>query len=211
MTRMKSRDKRRRLTDSARDLLHRQGAAATTLAQVAEAAQVPPGNVYYYFKTKDDLVCAVIDGWADEMRDAFVMFEKQPDPAARLKAFMQQWVDTRDLIARYGCPVGTLCSEMDKREDVLADDAARLVRLVLDWVGEQFTQLGRADARECAGVLFGGVQGAALIANTLRDPEMFIVHIRHLERWLDSMTDAGKAAPVGGGSPQDTQGGGGVR
>ena len=53
--------KRERLVASAGDLLHRQGVMATTLAQVAEAADVPPGNVYYYFKTKDDLVRAVID------------------------------------------------------------------------------------------------------------------------------------------------------
>ena len=53
--------KRERLVASAGDLLHRQGVAATTLAQVAEAADVPAGNVYYYFKTKDDLVRAVIE------------------------------------------------------------------------------------------------------------------------------------------------------
>ena len=50
--------KHERLIASARALLHEQGVQRTTLAEVAERAQVPPGNVYYYFKTKDELVAA---------------------------------------------------------------------------------------------------------------------------------------------------------
>jgi TetR/AcrR family transcriptional regulator, transcriptional repressor for nem operon len=180
-------DKRHRLTVSARELLHRQGAAATTLAQVAEAAQVPPGNVYYYFKTKDDLVRAAIESWAGELRTGIESCAAQPDPPARLKALMGLWVDQRDLVARFGCPVGSLCSELDKRDDALVDDAGRLLRVVMDWAEEQFRELGRPDARECASILFGGVQGAALIANTLRDPEVMTAHVRHLEAWIDSM------------------------
>ncbi|MBO0730160.1 MAG: helix-turn-helix transcriptional regulator, partial [Acidimicrobiaceae bacterium] len=48
--------KRERLVAAARDVCHRQGVEKTTLADIAEAADVPVGNVYYYFKTKDDLV-----------------------------------------------------------------------------------------------------------------------------------------------------------
>jgi TetR/AcrR family transcriptional regulator, transcriptional repressor for nem operon len=53
--------KRERLVSAAADLLHRQGVQATTLQQIAGAAHIPPGIVYYYFKTRDDLVRAVVD------------------------------------------------------------------------------------------------------------------------------------------------------
>ena len=53
--------KRQRLIDSARELIHEQGVQRTTLAQIAERADVPPGNVYYYYKTRDELVHAVIE------------------------------------------------------------------------------------------------------------------------------------------------------
>src|SRR6266480_4478093 len=78
--------KRERLVASASELLHRQGVAATTLAQVAEAADVPAGNVYYYFKTKDDLVRAVIDARAEQVRAMFHFLETRPGPAERVKA-----------------------------------------------------------------------------------------------------------------------------
>jgi AcrR family transcriptional regulator len=46
--------KRDRLIAGARETIHRQGVEATTLADIAEASGVPLGNVYYYFKSKDD-------------------------------------------------------------------------------------------------------------------------------------------------------------
>jgi AcrR family transcriptional regulator len=54
--------KRDRLVAAARELIHRQGIEKTTIADIARAADVPAGNVYYYFKTKDDLIEAAIAG-----------------------------------------------------------------------------------------------------------------------------------------------------
>ena len=52
--------KRERLIAAAVELVYRQGVARTTLADIAQAADVPVGNVYYYFKTKDDIIAAVV-------------------------------------------------------------------------------------------------------------------------------------------------------
>src|SRR5713226_6092365 len=54
-------DKRSRLIQTAAKLAYRQGFRKTTLADIAEEAQVPLGNVYYYFKTKDELAAAVVE------------------------------------------------------------------------------------------------------------------------------------------------------
>ena len=48
-------------------------------------------------------------------------------------------------------------------------------------------QLGRQDARDLAVALFAGIQGAALLANTFRDPSLLIRQTGHLERWIDSL------------------------
>ncbi|MCU7723962.1 TetR/AcrR family transcriptional regulator [Actinoplanes sp. KI2] len=179
--------KRERLTASAGDLLHRQGVAATTLTQVAQAADVPPGNVYYYFKTKDDLVRAVIDARAEQVRALLDTLRTQPGPAVRLKALARQWAEMRDLVARYGCPFGTLATELDRRDDGLDLEAAKPIALILDWAEAQFRELGRSDPRELAVTLFSGIQGAALLANALRDPDLMAGQVAHLERWIDSV------------------------
>jgi AcrR family transcriptional regulator len=180
--------KRQRLVASAGDLLHRQGVAATTLAQVADAADVPPGNVYYYFKAKDDLVRAVIESRAEQVTAMLDSLQPRRGPAARLKALAQQWVAMRDLVARYGCPFGTLAAELDRREDGLDREAAKPIGLILDWAEDQFRQLGRRDARELAIAFFSGVQGGALLANALRDADLMTRQVRHLERWIDALS-----------------------
>src|ERR1041384_7819240 len=101
--------KRERLIAGARELLHAQGVQRTTLAQIAEAADVPPGNVYYYFKTRDELVQAVIDGQLEQVRALLTRLERRRTPAARLKGLVHQWSDSAELVADHGCPLGSLC------------------------------------------------------------------------------------------------------
>jgi len=180
--------KRERLVASAGDLLHRQGVSATALAHVAEAAGVPLGNVYYYFKSKDDLVRAVIDARTDQVRAMLDTLHTRRSPAGRVKALAHQWVEMRELVARYGCPFGTLAAELDRRDDGLDQEAAKPIGLILDWAEDQFRQMGRRDARELAIAFFAGVQGAALLANAFRDPDIITGHVRHLERWIDTLT-----------------------
>src|SRR5881275_1165301 len=103
--------KRERLIGGAREVLHTQGVENTTLADIAEAADVPVGNVYYYFKTKDDLVHAVIDAHARDVESTLASFDGHRTPKARLKALVRALTDQSELTARFGCPQGTLCSE----------------------------------------------------------------------------------------------------
>src|SRR5690349_24463219 len=81
--------KRERLVAGALQTLHAQGVESTTLADIAKAADVPVGNVYYYFKTKDDLVDAVITAHADEIKSRLAALEHHRTPKARLKAFVR--------------------------------------------------------------------------------------------------------------------------
>src|SRR5579859_3610429 len=108
--------KRERLIASASRLLHQQGAEKTTLAEIAQAADVPAGNVYYYFKTKDDIIAAVVQAHVDQSRAALAAIDRRhPSPRDRLKTLVTEFADQREVIARYGCPHGSLCSELDKR------------------------------------------------------------------------------------------------
>lgn len=179
--------KRERLATAAAQVLHEQGVEKTTLADIARAADVPVGNVYYYFKSKDQLVEAAIDTHAhrlDEMVDAL---DQLPTPQDRLKALVGGWIEQRDLAARYGCPTGTLASELDKRDDGLDRAIAKVMLALVDWIERQFAEMGRDDARELAVALIAAYQGISLLTNTFRDPELMATEGRRLERWIDSL------------------------
>jgi AcrR family transcriptional regulator len=179
--------KREALVAGAREVFHEHGVEKTTLSDIAQAAHVPVGNVYYYFKTKDELVQAAIDAQADEVRAALASLEHYRTPRARLRAFVRMLVEQRDLTSRHGCPQGSLCSELDKRDDGLGGACAELMRLPIDWAEEQFRAMGRRDARDLAVGLIASYQGIALLTNTFRDPELMSREGRRLERWIDSL------------------------
>ena len=179
--------KRERLIAGAAGLLHEQGVRDTTLAEIAEAAEVPLGNVYYYFKTRDELVGAVIASHAEAIGMRLDKASELPDPAERLKDLARSWSEAADLVAAHGCPIGSLCSELNKLGGGLERDAAGLLGTIVAWAGEQFTELGCDDADGLAVTLIAGVQGATLLANSFGDPSILESQVARLEGWIDSV------------------------
>ncbi|MEE1825301.1 TetR/AcrR family transcriptional regulator [Streptomyces sp. BE20] len=183
----RSSGKRERLAAAAAQVLHEKGVEQTTLADIARAADVPVGNVYYYFKTKNELVEAAISAHAQGLRAVIDTLDALPGPRERLKALLSGWVEQRELTALYGCPTGSLASELDKRADGLDESVAEVMRQLIDWAEVQFEAMGRDDSRELAVALVAAYQGISLLTNTLRDPELMAVEGRRLERWIDSL------------------------
>ena len=180
-------DKRDRLVAAATQLLLEQGIERTTLADIAAAANVPVGNVYYYFKTKDDLVAAVVSSYIERAKAVLHEIEiKYRSPKARLKALVRQLTAHGDQIAESGCPVGTLCSELGKRARIDLSQS-ELMKNPLDWAEDQFRSLGRTDARELSHQLMADYEGSALLSNTLNDPSILTAMSRRLLAWIESM------------------------
>lgn len=156
---------------AATDLVHRQGTEGTTLADIAQAADVPVGNVYYYFKAKDDVIAAVIEVHAQRITAALAHIDaSHQSPKSRLKALVRELASQSGTVAQFGCPLGTLCSELGKRAGDPHPAADTLMRLPVEWAETQFRALGRPDARELALDLLAAYEGSALLAHTLRDP-----------------------------------------
>jgi len=180
--------KRERLVAAAAQLLHQQGIERTTLADIAKAADVPAGNVYYYFKTKDDVIAAVTEGHTQQIRTALALIDAHHRSArARLKAFVREFTAQSEIVAQYGCPLGGLCSELGKRATQSSFAAAELMRLPIEWAEKQFRSLGRRDAHDLALDLLAAYEGSALLANTLRDPNVLSRAAQRLNHWIDAL------------------------
>jgi AcrR family transcriptional regulator len=195
--------KRDRPVAGARETIYRQGFEATTIADIAEASDVPLGNVYYYyyyyyFKSKDELVAAATDSYLRESRERLSWLEQQHrTPRARLKELVRLLVSQPDQVALYGCPRGSLCSELDKQDNDLAQACKEIRHTPIAWIEQQFKAMGRRNARDLAFALLASYEGTALLTNTFRDPELMIREGRRLERWIDSLARDSKDAPTG--------------
>jgi AcrR family transcriptional regulator len=180
--------KRERLISAACDLFYRQGIAGTTLAHIAEAAEVPVGNMYYYFKTKDDIVAAVVEARAEEIRSATAALQRRHgSPKARLKALVGLLADSGDTIADHGCPLGTLCTELARNSGESHPLTASLMQTLLDWTEQQFHAMGRRDARDLALELVIAYEGSAVLTNALGQPELMAREARRLEKWINAL------------------------
>src|ERR1700722_16858166 len=93
--------KRERLLAAAADLLYRQGVEKTTLADIAQAADVPLGNIYYYFKTKDAIVDPAVEAHVRGIKEMLASLDRRyRNPKGRLKALFRTMTGVRIRIAQ---------------------------------------------------------------------------------------------------------------
>ena len=92
-------DKRTRLIETAVKLAYRHGFRTTSLADIAEAAKVPVGNVYYYFKTKDEIGEAIVEQRLLEVRALQQKWDQAGSPKERLHACVENTLGNRDVLA----------------------------------------------------------------------------------------------------------------
>src|SRR6478736_10167774 len=181
-------DKRTRLIETAMKLAYRNGFRETSLADIAEAARVPVGNVYYYFKTKEELAEAVVERRREEFRAARAEWDRLSSPKERLLAFVGSVHANREQLARAGCPVGGLCAELHKEGGALAKKSATLFTEPIGWLEKQFRAAGHdKDSRELAMHLFSAFQGMAAVALGTNDREVVVMEAKRLKDWIGTL------------------------
>lgn len=179
---------RDRIIEAADDLFYRQGYEYTSFADVADVLGISRGNFYYYFKTKDDILDAVISARVVNTRAMLKQWEAEGEaPADRIRSFIHILLTNRDKIKRHGCPVGTLCTELAKLNHGSKGAANKLFTLFRTWLRRQFTLLGRdADADELAMHVLARSQGVATLANAFHDEAFLRREVRQMDAWLDA-------------------------
>jgi AcrR family transcriptional regulator len=182
---------RERIVAIADRLFYERGYGHTSFADIAAEAGLSRGNFYYHFKSKDEILAAVIelrkektlamlDGWSAE----------GGSPAKRIGRFIDMMAMNAPAIRRNGCPVGTLCSELAKLEHPALPQANTLFVLFRDWLREQFAQLdGRASAEAelLAMHLLARSQGIATLANAFDDGSFIEQEVSQLHTWLKAI------------------------
>lgn len=184
-----------RIVQAADTLFYHQGFEKTSLADIADQVKLSRGNFYYHFRTKDEILAAVIALRADRtqaMLDEWA--SRATTPLDRLRCFTEMLIANRQSIQRYGCPVGTLCTELAKLAHPAQSRANMMFGLFRSWLREQFEALGRKrDADELAMHLLSRSQGIATLAHAFQD-ETFIRHeVKLINAWLQSL---GASKPV---------------
>ena len=93
----KRRDNRRgRILDAAAVEFARSGYSATSVRDIAAAAGILPGSMYYHFASKEDLLAAVHETGIRRIKErVLAAIETADDPWGRLEAACAAHVETR--------------------------------------------------------------------------------------------------------------------
>jgi AcrR family transcriptional regulator len=177
---------RQQIVDAADRLFYERGFEATSFADIAKDVGLSRGNFYYHFKTKDEILDAVIGRRMANTRTMLGAWEQDTEsPTDRIRSFVHILIANRTKIMAYGCPVGTLCNELAKLDHLAKDDAAGLFSLFRDWLARQFSALGRgADAEALALHILMRSQGVAALATAFRDEDFIRREVADMEAWL---------------------------
>src|SRR5712671_1909046 len=181
-------DKRSRLVSAAVELAYQNGFGPTSLADIAREAEVPLGNVYYYFKTKDEIGGAIVEQRLAELSAQRQQWSEAGSPKDRLCACVQDVFENKDFLAERGCAVGTFCSELHKAGCSVAARATEIFAQHLAWIESQFRALGKGkDSNGLAVHLLSALQGVSILAHSFHDSGLVATETKRLKSWIRSL------------------------
>lgn len=180
---------RQRIIDVADSLFYRRGYNQTSFQDISDATGIPRGNFYYYFKTKDEILEAVVNSRIAQLSMLLNRCEAETaDSRERLLSFSNMLEYNRDDVIQSGCPIGTLSSELAKDTPALQEKSRQAFILMREWIGQQFESLGKADADDLAMDLLAKMQGVAVMACAFKDIDFIRRSHREIQDWINRKT-----------------------
>jgi AcrR family transcriptional regulator len=180
---------RERIIEAADQLFYQQGFEQTSFSDIADAVQISRGNFYYHFKSKDDILQAVIAARMARVEQMLTQWEAElAQPYERILRYIDILITNQAHIKKFGCPTGSLCTELAKLRHASQTEANALLVIYRTWLIKQFTLLGhRADATALAMHLIARGQGIATLANVFHDEKFLQQEVQQLREWLKTI------------------------
>jgi AcrR family transcriptional regulator len=184
----KGENNRARIIEAADQLFYQRGYNQTSFSDIADITGIPRGNFYYYFKTKDDILAAVVEARIKHYQEGLLECDNVSDnPRERLLAFVDQMATNEDTVVASGCPIGSLCAELAKDTEALQSKSREVFELLRDWISRQFEEMGFADAENKAMDVLSRMQGVAVMASAFKDNAYLRRSIDDLKGWINAL------------------------
>lgn len=188
---MASPSTRRNIVAAADTLFYQKGFEHTSFADIAEAVAISRGNFYYHFKTKDAILDAVIDLRLTNTQAMLDQWEKEgEEPKDRILCFINILIANQANILLYGCPVGSLTTELTKLNHHSKERANEVFTLFRSWLRKQFSLLGLHKKSDALAMhVLARSQGVATLASAFHDEKFIRQEVRLMRDWLSSYTE----------------------
>lgn len=188
-------DTREKLIAAAMELFAFQGYANVGLAQIARAAGVLPGSLYYFFPTKADLLHATLEKRKELLYPEVLqpIWESVADPIERIFGLLGGYRKMLELTEfRHGCPIGNLVIEVGEQHPRARALLTQNFENWLDAVEECFAQAeprlpARSDPRRLAVFVLTTMEGAVMLARSYRNFEAYDAAVVQLRDYVERL------------------------
>ena len=190
-----------KLVEAARELFLTRGYEGTGVAEILRKAGVNSGSLYYFFKTKEELLLAVLDRYLELLHPVVFdpVFSKISDPIERVFGVLDGYRQMlRTTECRMGCPIGNLALEMSEKSEAVREKIAvnfenwrKAIRQCLAHAADRLPP--ETDCDKLATFILTVMEGGVMQARAHRSMEPFEASIAHLRDYMDRL--------MGGASP----------
>ncbi len=175
------------LVQAAARLFWVQGYSGTSLADVAKAADVPIGNLYYYYKSKAELALAVASLFVSQT-EALVenVCDETENSRSRLKVLVARLRETQGERIAYGCPIAAACRDLRETAPEASEKAAQSFSILIGFIGQELGRTGLRPSLAMAKArsVIADWQGGIALAHALNQPTILVETYGRMERAL---------------------------
>jgi AcrR family transcriptional regulator len=175
MTR-RGRASRERIVERAAELFAERGIAATTVDDVLAAAGAGKGQFYHYFRSRDELAAAAVGFRCAQVVAGLTQALGGVSSLAGLEEALAGFVAGFEQAGLPGCPIGTLATEVARRnEDARLQAAAgfdaweRLLADALERMRQRGELRADADPAVLATGLLASIEGGMVLSQARKD------------------------------------------
>jgi len=186
VSREKTEQVKQQVVEAADQLFYQKGYNLTSFSDIAAASKIPRGNLNYHFSTKSEVLVAVIEYRVSEMRKMLSRWEEEyKTPMKRLQRYAQISTNVKKEVIHYGCPMGTLNSELGKVQHDLQAITKEQFKVFEQWIQKQFQLMGCGkNAADLTMHLMVWTQGVASMAYIHQDTRLIQREAKSIAAWL---------------------------
>ncbi len=185
-------DTKQRILKQADRLFYQQGFNATSIGHIVKATGLSKGNITYHFNTRQAILTGIVENRLKKIDRLLIETDAQYQSAVdRLIRFCEMLLSEEQQLVHYGCPMGTLTTELSKNQPTLYQITLPMFQRFLCWLTRQFIDLNftEAKAHENAMDLLAKVQGISVITHVFKDKTFLNTAINQIKTEIHAKYD----------------------
>ena len=182
---------REKILDAVFKLVYINGYNGTSMAMILKECDIPKGSLYHYFKSKKEMVLAVVKERISPRMDEFYLLDEvkgEEGIDTIITAILR--VTKKDVLVSYGCPLNRLNQEMSPVDS----DFEFEINIIYEKIKNKIVKLlnnslhdNSIDSNSLAEYIIAGVWGALSLSPKQSSKKRYLESVNHLINYLKSI------------------------